>query len=136
MIELLPLVAILGTTLFMMATGTLWYSDMFLAKYWMSSTALTADDMTNQKTHLLRNLVLTFASYFSIISVVVLLSFIMRTSDISPYFASLFVWLVIVAVQTQSVLWEKRSWVYVVITGGFYGLICFGGLAMVLFWPW
>jgi len=136
MIELLPDLAIIGTTLFMMAVGTLWYSDIFLGKRWLLVAKLSPEDIAVQKKHLTQNTVGTFVSYALIISTTVALSFVLQKSDISPLYAGLAVWLVIVAVQIQSVLWEARSWWHVIITGGFYALLVNGGLLMVTSWPW
>ena len=136
MIDILPLLAIVGTTLFMMAAGTLWYSDVFLGKYWMANVGLSEADRVLQQKHLLRNIALTFFSYVALVSCVVLVGYLFQKSNVSPYYAALLIWLVIAAVQLQSVLWESRSVVYLLISLGFYAIISIGGLLMVTHWPW
>lgn len=136
MFDYVNIVAVLGTTFFMMAAATLWYSEYLFLKPWLSSTGLTEADLERASPHMMRNSLLTFLSY------VVMVYLIARVIGYAEVFAlpvrevSLMMVLGVSAFLVGFVVWEQRSLVYYAITAGFSAVFILGSAFFLYHWPW
>ena len=136
MFEAIHEFAVLGTTCFMMALATVWYSPMMFGTIWMKEARLTDDMIEKSKPDMWKHMTLTFVSY------TVMLAFIAQMVVYAPLLslkaieaAGLLV-LFVAAGAVPLVLFEGRSIRYFGIQIGFYAVFILLGTLMLQYWPW
>jgi len=130
MFELINEVAVIGTTFLMMAIGTVWYSSMLFGNF------LPNGDLNSSKENARLKIVVTFATYFLMLSVLAYVlviapllsvSIIIVLAGISVFALSL--------IGSLFVLGHKSLKEYLV-TSGFFTVFIIGGGLVLEYWPW
>ncbi len=136
MLENIPEVPILVSSLLAIAIGSIWYSPIFFGKYWMQAVGFSeADlDISQKQTAkflgfgFLAHLVLFFALAKFVSHAVVF------EEPIWPI-AGLLV-LLLSAAMAVLVIWERRPLSYLCINIGYSAIVIFGGMSVIAYWPW
>lgn len=136
MFESINIIAVLGTTLVMMAAGTVWYSPMLFGNAWMKAVGLTDEDVQNAKPHMLKNVLVTFIAYFTMLFLLAHLLERVSLLGIGMYDAALYLSIFVLAFFAAMTAWENRAWAYYVIHAGFYVAFIFAGSVIINLWPW
>lgn len=129
-------IAVLGTTFFMMAVATVWYSPMLFGTVWMKATRLTDEDTQKAKKTMWLQILLTFVSYASMLLLLGYVIAFAPTLGLTAFNASLllvgFVWAVLIAF----IIWELKPFSYYFIHAGFFGVFIIVGTFLLDYWPW
>lgn len=133
--ELIDIVAVLATALFMMALCTVWYSSMLFGKVWNKEIGTLPGWLQSTKGHMVL-LSVTFGCYvvaLSVLSYVVtiapLLSLsLLQIAGISTLFAFSLLGIFSVA--------EGKRLPYYFVHGGFLAVFIIGGTLILSYWPW
>jgi hypothetical protein len=136
MLEVIPLLAILGTTCFMMALATIWYSPLLFGLLWMKETGLTDEMVEKAKPAFWKHMVLTFVSYGSMLGLLSCIVVYAPLLGLAPLSAASLLLLFVAAAGVPSVLSEGRSFRYYSIYIGFYVVFILLGTVMLQHWPW
>ena len=128
------ILAVCVVALLAVAIGSVWYSPLLFGKIWVRSLGIANADVDFSKKEMVgvtARAVLIQIFFFSIV----------RWMSISLTYSSLC--LFILAVLGMIVfhlgliaLWEKRPLSYVFVHAGYTALILFGGLTVMIYWPW
>lgn len=136
MFEFVNIVAVIGTTFFMMAAATLWYSEYLFLKPWLSSTGLTEDDLEKAAPHMVRNSALTFLSYIVVVYLIARIIGQAEVFAVPVKEVGVLMALGFAALLVGFVVWEQRSVVYYAITAGFSTVFILGSTFFLYHWPW
>lgn len=130
------MIAIIGTAAFMMAAGTVWYSDLWAGARFRRIVSLSPEKDSEQRALLIPHIVLTGLGYVVVLSITTMAMLILAKSNLPIILAPLSILLVVLHGVMQGVIWEGRTWRYFVIVGGFYTVMILGGASMIWYWPW
>ncbi len=129
-------IAVLVATLFSMALGVVWYSPMVCGKRWMLELGVTEKDIDEG----VYKRGWRFAAGFILhLSALFALSFmLMQGAQRGISFVQTMTALSIVLVlgNVSQVLWEKKSFSHLLVTGGYMLLFFWSGGIIIAYWPW
>ncbi len=124
--------AVLTATLLALAIGVVWYSPWVCGRIWMKAVGLSDADLERGVWH---RFVAGFIAQFVLLYAVVVLTSMMR-STISVWTALLFLALAFLAMQSGTVIWERKSLAYFLVNSAYTIAVVVGCSAIVLYWPW
>lgn len=136
MFESVNLIAVLGTTFFMLASATIWFSPLLFGKWWLQELKVTEAEIEANRQNIYLHLVLMAGGYFA--ALLVLMHYVVRydvTTDVVWQHAGA-VAVLVGALFGSMVLWENRSYRYFLVVGGFYGYFIVIGMVLLTYWPW
>ena len=136
MFEVIHEFAVLGTTCFMMALATVWYSPMMFGAVWMREARLTDEMVEKAKSDMWKHMVLTFISYTIMLGLLALMVVYAPVLALTPMQASGLLALFVAAVAVPTTLFEGRSLTYYGIQVGFWILFIIIGTYILQYWPW
>ena len=136
MFEAVNEVAVIGTTFFMMASATVWFSPLLFGKGWLSELRATEAEIEASRKHLARHLGLTFASYAVILTVLGHVVAWIDNVNVTLMTAALGITAMVLSLLCALSLWENKSTKYFLISGGFYAYFVIIGMYMIAYWPW
>tara|TARA_B100000745_G_scaffold299556_1_gene250652 strand:+ start:113 stop:523 length:411 start_codon:yes stop_codon:yes gene_type:complete len=136
MFDLIHEFAVLGTTFFMMALATVWYSPMLFGKAWMRETGVTDEMVEKMQPHMWKHMLLTFVSYAGMLVFLALLVVYAPILGFVVWKAAAAVALFVALTAVAPTLFEGRSLTYYAIRVGFYVVFIVSGTLMLQYWPW
>ena len=136
MFEVIREFAVLGTTCFMMALATVWYSPMMFGSIWMKEARLTDDMIEKAKPDMWKHMVLTFISYTILLVLIAQMVVYAPLLSLEAIEAAGLLVLFVAAGAVPLVLFEGRSIRYFGIQIGFYAVFILLGTLMLEYWPW
>ena len=136
MFEFVNIIAVIGTTFFMMAVATLWYSEYLFQKSWLKATNLTEVDMENAAPNMKRSMVLTFLSYGVTVFCISVAIGYSQVFGVSVQKISLLLVVGFSAFLGAFTVWEQRPLTYYLITTGFVAIFILGSTFFLYHWPW
>ena len=136
MFEGINLVAVLGTTFFMMASATVWFSTMFFGKAWMRALKITEAEIEASRQNLFWHLGLTALLYGLALTVLSYVVAHVTELEVTVLEAALAIAAFAVALLGSAAVWENRSRAYFMITTGFYVYFVVVGMFILAYWPW
>lgn len=128
--------AVLGTTFFMMALATVWYSPMLFGKRWISEARITDTMLASAESQAGKHMVLTFCSYAVMLFMLALVVAYAPRVGLQPLEAAGLIVLFVSAGAIPAALFEGRSIRYFGIQAGFYSIFIVVGVALLEYWPW
>lgn len=129
-------VAVLATTLLMMAVATVWYSEVLFGKMLMGASSVQKESTDKNKSNTLLILALTFISYFVILAILAYLIALSPLLPASPFVVAIFAVAFALALGILPVVSEGRPFPYYLVNGGFVSLFIVGGTFVLHYWPW
>jgi hypothetical protein len=129
-------IAIIVTALLGIAIGSIWYSPLVFGKYWMSAARLTKEDLAMSRASLVRSI--GYASIANIVFVYIVARLIglVAAQDFPLAVLGVLLILFLVTSMTSVVVWEKKSFVYLMIHAGYGSIIVCISILVLAFWPW
>jgi hypothetical protein len=136
MFEVVHEFAVLGTTCFMMALATVWYSPMLFGNIWMKEARLTVDMIQKETPNMWKHMVLTFVSYAMMLVLLAQMIAYAPLLSLEAIEAAGFLVLFVVLGSVPTVLSEGKSLRYFGIQAGFYAVFILLGTLILQYWPW
>jgi len=135
MIGNISMVALLVTALLAVAVRYVWYSPLMFGPQWSKRVGVFLDSEIDL--HKGAYIKIAIALAIQYIYFYVLATLMLTVQSVSTF---LFVGgsvSVLVALQILHIaMWEKRDFTYVLLTIGYIVFTTFGGLGVIIFWPW
>lgn len=128
--------AVFGSTLFMMALSTIWYSSLLFGTLWMNAVQLTEERMNLGLPDMIRNMAITFICYFTGLFLVGYMIAVAPVLNTPVSTLALYMFIFGSVLCAPAVVWEQRNLRYYFITIGFLAFFIFGGAYMLVLWPW
>jgi hypothetical protein len=129
-------VAILVTSILSVAAGSVWYSPLLFGEQWMRAAGLEAKDLAMSTKQIFLRVVLGVVANLVLFYVLARFINASRTGGDSLWALGIALVLFLTASTMSTVIWEKRSWLYIIIHIGYAAVAIFGGLGVLAFWPW
>jgi len=136
MLEGINIVAVLGTTFFMMASATVWFSPFMFGKLWLRELKITESDIDASRRDMTFYLSVTALSYAAALTVLAHVVSHMPYLEVGNTEVIVAMSVLVVAVLGNTALWENRSRVYFLVNAGFYAYFVIVGMLMIQYWPW
>jgi hypothetical protein len=136
MFEVVHEFAVIGTTFFMMALATVWYSPMLFGNVWMKEARLTDEMIENAKPDMWKHMLLTFMSYSLMLVLLAQMVVYAPRLSLEPIEAASLLALFVALGAVSTVLFEGRSIRYFAIQVGFYVVFILLGTLILQYWPW
>lgn len=136
MIEGINIVAVLGTTCFMMASATVWYSPMMFGKRWLKEMNVTEDEVERSRQNIFTHLTLLGIAYAVVLTTISFLIYHFNSANLQLIHLGVAFAAIPVAVLGNTTLLENRSRVYFLINAGFCVYFVIVGTFMLSYWPW
>ncbi len=133
---MIDIFAVIGTSLFMMALATVWYSPFLFGRQWMKEVGLTEAVLEEKESESYKHMILTFVSYSVLLSLLSLVVAYAPKLSIDSLYIAGGITLFVAALGVPSVLSEGKSLRYYMIQTGFYVVFIMTGVAMLEYWPW
>lgn len=124
--------AVLTATLLALAIGVVWYSPWACGHIWMKAVGLRDADLEHGVWH---RFVAGFIAQFVLLYAVVYLTHMMRPT-VSAWTTLAFLALAFLAMQSGTVIWERKSLAYFLVNSAYTIVVVVGCSAVVLYWPW
>jgi hypothetical protein len=136
MYEGVNIIAVLGTTFFMMASATIWFSPLLFGTQWLRELKVTEAEIEASRQNLVVHLGLTALLYALALYTLawVLVRFEIERPELP--LVALGSILLVVGLSGTTTLWESRSKWYFIINAGFYVFFLITGLYILSYWPW
>ena len=129
------LLSVLTVALLAVAVGSIWYSPLLFGKTWMQSLGKSDVDIdvsTQEMIIITIRAVLIYILFFGVLAWVhaqLLVSYSLGTLGA-----------VMLSIMTAHLalisLWERRPFSYLLVHTGYSALVLFGGLSVIMYWPW
>ena len=136
MFEYVDTISIIVSALLAVAIGSAWYSPLLFGPLWMRSLGKSIADLDVPQREMFIATARAFLLqlvFFAAVAAFVSLSIVFGI-PVMQFGLLLFV---IIAVNMLSgVVWEGRSFTYVLVHAGYVAVILFGGMAVMRYWPW
>ena len=128
--------AVLGTTFFILALATLWYSPLLFGNVWLrvSKTAGVVFDET--EAGFWKQIGVAFVVYLGQVALVAFALTFSHTLHISPFVLPAGAAVVLLLATIPPVLFEARPWQYYAIHTGFMVVVLAVTTALLEYWPW
>ena len=130
------MIAVLGTSFFMMAVAILWYSESLFLRPWLLSVGLSESDIEKAASHQKRNLMLTAVSYIVVVYLIARVVGYAQVNQLAIREISVYMALGFAALLLGFVVWEQRSFTYYAVTVGFSTVFIVGSTFFLYHWPW
>jgi Protein of unknown function (DUF1761) len=127
-------VAVLGTALFMVAFGTIWYSSILFGALW--NVHITERTAAVKQHSVLLDIGLTFVVYVLLLTVLASMTVVAPSMQLSSVQFSFLVALIPLACLSLLVIWEQKPISYLMVHGGFIVLFVVSGMFIMQQWPW
>lgn len=128
------IIAVAAATIVMTAFGIVWYSPMLFGKIWAREAGIGGDAPTPKV------LLAKFATHMIFLFVTLaMLSWLLAMIDtkvVEPVLSAAMVAGAFALLGAGVVIWEKRSLAYFWVNTLYASLAIFGGVSVVLYWPW
>lgn len=127
--------AVLGTTLFMLAASSIWYSNLLFGPRWEKETGCISD--TDQgRVAQGKQIIRMFLSYGVVVYGIAWMMPYVLKAGLVWWQVSLGIFICAASWLAGLALSEKRSVAYYLITIGFLLLFLMGSSYMIINWPW
>lgn len=135
MFEFVHPIAIIGTTCFMMAIATLWYSEYFALRRWMRAVGKKEEDLRDP--HVVRRSTLITGGVFLCLVYLIAVSIgYAQVAGLQVQSVALGILALIAAFLAWLVVWEGRSLTYYLISVGYATIFVLGSTFLLYHWPW
>jgi hypothetical protein len=128
--------AVLGTTFFLLALATLWYSPLLLGKVWAKAAGGTPAVFDEEAAGFGLQLGLTFVAYLLEVGLIAWLLAYAPTVGVVPSVFATVLSIFAIVVTAPPVLYEARSWQYFVVHTGFMVVFIVVAVLSLTYWPW
>lgn len=130
------IIAVLGTTLFMLASATIWFSSLLFGKVWLRALQATEAEIEASRENVVLHLIVTGFAYA--VALLVLAYVVLHLDTIPLTLSQAAVGLAgfAVALLGATTLWEGKSRMYFLVNAGFYAYFVIVGMYVISFWPW
>lgn len=136
MFEGINIIAVLGTSCFMLASATVWYSPLLFGKRWLSELGVTEAEIEASRQNVYVHLTLMGLGYAVALTGLATLLRLVSTLPISAFELGVGASVIVAALVGTTVLWENRSRWYFFITAGYYTYFIVVGILLLSYWPW
>jgi len=136
MFEVVNEIAVVGTSLFMVAVATLWYSPYLFQKLWMRAVGLTYADIEKGEERMMFNFIVTLVSYVIAVFLIAILIGYAQIFGIAVQKVAVSLAIGFAALLAGFVVWEQRSFLYYLVTIGFSSVFIIGSTCLLYYWPW
>jgi Protein of unknown function (DUF1761) len=128
--------AVLGTTFFIMALATLWYSSLAFGETWARVSGVSSAIFDESSTDFIKQLVVAFFAYGIQITLLAWLIALVSTVGMTPMWAAVLLSIFVLAATAAPVVYETKVWQYYAIHSGFMVLSIVVSVASLTYWPW
>lgn len=129
-------IAILVSAILAVALGSIWYSPLLFGVEWMRAMGLTPDNDPFKDGQTLGATAIRIAVYVFFFLVLSQVIEIGKEYNISILVLGLLSACMVLIALVQNVVWEKKPVTHFLITGGYTLSVLWGGMGIILFWPW
>ena len=136
MFESVQIVSVIGTTFFMMASSTIWYSPWLFGNAWLKELGVTEAEIEASRNSLVPQLLINAFLYICALMVLSSLLTFLKDSSYTLWHVSIALSVLPVALFGTTVLWENRTVKYFLINAGFYTYFVIVSTFMLSYWPW
>lgn len=136
MLENIPEVPIIVSSLLAIAIGSIWYSPIVFGKYWMQAIGFTEADLDISQTHMAKLLAFGFVAHLILFFAIAKFVVLTTLFEESMWSIAGFLVLLLSAAMAVSVVWERRPFSYLLINVGYTVIVIFGGMSVIAYWPW
>lgn len=136
MFEYINIVAVIGTSCFMVAVAMIWYSPYLFQSTWLRAVRLDVSDIERDPKYNQRLFVLTALSYLVVVYILALVIGYAQVFGIAVQHIAVIMSVWFAALLAGFTLWERRSLSYYVITVGFSTVFISGSIFLLYYWPW
>ena len=130
------IIAVIGTTFFMMASATVWFSPMMFGKLWLRELKVTEEEIEASRQSMYTHLGLTAFSYAVALFVLAFIALRIGDLEITTLEGSVIIVALVVAFLGNISLWENKTLTYFLINSSFYTYFIIIGMFMLSYWPW
>ena len=136
MLENIPEVPIIVSSLLAIAIGSIWYSPIVFGKYWMQAIGFTEADLDISQAHMAKLLAFGFVAHLILFFAIAKFVVLTTLFEESMWSIAGFLVLLLSAAMAVSVVWERRPFSYLLINIGYTAIVIFGGMSVIAYWPW
>lgn len=136
MLEGINIVAVAGTTFFMMASATVWFSPFMFGRVWLHELKVSESEIEASRQDMTLHLGMTALCYAAALGVLAHVVSQVNYLQASNSYVILAMTILVVAILGNTSLWENRSRVYFLVNAGFYAYFVIVGMLMIQYWPW
>jgi len=136
MFEQVNEMAVLVSALLAIAVGSIWYSPLLFGLIWMRSIRQNVFDAPLSKSEVFRASIQGIL--IQTIFFVIVTQFIEMSLRAGVSLTTLCGFLLgLIGVQTANLMvWERRPLSYLLVHTGYTALVIFGGVGIIVYWPW
>lgn len=129
-------VAVVVSAILAVAVGSVWYSPLFFGRILSKTTGNIFDDTDESRRVLLKHIIVGVLA--QVLFLVFVTQFIIKSGTEVEALFRIGVSLAGVVISTllTLVIFEKRSVVYFLIHAGYMLIVLFGGMTVIVKWPW
>jgi hypothetical protein len=128
--------AVLGTTFFLLALATLWYSPLLFGAMWTRAAGGHPTVFNEDTSGYGIQLGLTFLAYLIQVTLIAWLLAFAPSVGVTPAMLAGLLGLFAVSLTLPPVLYEAKSWQYFVVHSGFMVVFTGVSVASLTYWPW
>ena len=128
--------AVLGTTFFILALATLWYSPLMFGNLWLRVSKTTGVVFDETKAGFWKQLGIAFVAYLGMVTLVALAVTFTSVTGLPLGIVMLGASVFIACVTVPPALFEARPWQYYGIHTGFMILSVLVAAVLLTYWPW
>lgn len=136
MLEGINIIAVFGTTFFMMASATVWFSPFMFGRQWLRELNVSESEIEASRGNMPFHLGLTALCYVLALSVLAQVLSHATYLEVENRVVIGAMAVFAVALVGNTALWENRSRVYFLVNAGFYAYFVIVGMLMIKYWPW
>lgn len=128
-------IAVLVSAILAVAVEHIWYSSLLFGDVWRKSAGLPQEEEIESIWYILRDSCFRITAFFALYTcVALLLHDVSMSGKTTVTVMSIFLFACMSFV--TFVLREQRSTVYFFIHAGYLAISIFGGIGIIMFWPW
>lgn len=128
--------AVFGTTFFILAFATLWYSPLLFGSVWQRVSGV-ADLIFDEDAHnFFRQITFAFCTYAVQVLLIAWLLAYTQSIGVSPVVVWALLSLFAASLMTLPMLYEGKPWQYAAVHGGFAVVSIAVAIASLTYWPW
>jgi hypothetical protein len=128
--------AVLGTTFFMLALATLWYSPLLFGTAWARVSKSAGVVFDESSANFVRQLSITFLAYLGEVTLIAWLLAYVPQLNLAYWQAAAVLMLFTGLVTVPPVIFEERPLAYYAIHTGFMVVFIGISVAALAYWPW
>lgn len=129
--------AVLVASIVTMALATVWYAPSVLGRSWIHAVGLSEEDMAAEAASVWKKMAVGFV--LQLLGVYVLSHFLALAEAheaTSPVFAGFWAAALVSIIIASNAFWERRSFMYVIITAGYTFVMFVSAALIITYWPW